>query len=460
MPSHPEERSLADVINGQLSEMYIEGAKNMQRSPQLTTGFKAPGQETLGDVVRDPSQAQVNGLVSGILSALTYRGDSTAEGAGIAALTGLHSVGKTRQNDFERQVAAQEQRQKTIRERIEDLRSEREAERGEREFGALQANRKTENDLAANKFLEAKRATGVAEGIDLREINVKESAELRALSAKDNVSVLNPDGSLATPATRDERGNIWAFDQNGEQVNLLGAIQDGNLTVVDDYRPEVGETKSFINPSTGEMVDLQERNGVFSRGGEAASPSELGLIPADSGTVLKVRENLSARDSAAFDSTTETSTLMSIINDPALTRVTGRLGGRVVRGAISGFGAGKGQEELLKRMNSFSIDEVLGEFKKLGGSDTNNERVFLQKGKPTPADDEVVWYGYMVNKVLPAAHRSLSKGRGKEFADNYVREQLSSVPKAALEYISPGSVVSEFSGSLETEEEEIRNRYR
>ena len=136
--------------------------------------------------------------------------------------------------------------------------------------------------------------------------------------------------------------------------------------------------------------------------------------------------------------------LHSITSNPAAANVLGPSVSKqgATRLAESAFATGSQNEIVLKNINEFRIEGVLGYLKDLGGSDTEREFAKLAEGLPEKTNDVNVWKDYQLNTVFNVIEKVLNKTEEtRETAKKEVSAMLDDFDPSELKLIKDGGLI-------------------
>lgn len=98
-------------INEDILRLFNQ-QQQTQTQPVFNSGLLSGDQQNFGDVLANPDQAQVNAGIAGVASLLSGRD------AGTALINSANAFGKTRQQTYTNQLAANKLERETLRDRL------------------------------------------------------------------------------------------------------------------------------------------------------------------------------------------------------------------------------------------------------------------------------------------------------------------------------------------------------
>lgn len=169
-------------------------------TPQLNTGLLAPDQQGIGDVFRNPDQAQVNALVGGLAGLANPRGRDPAL---MAVAQGAQAFQNTRMQDYQRRVEGEKLRQENLKNQLQ---------------GALGIAKFGQAEQKHNFSVEKDERAQVQQELTNR-INKEKAKRTEGVRTQVNVAIPKEGGGMTTTAVqRDTQGNF--YDIQGNPVQL------------------------------------------------------------------------------------------------------------------------------------------------------------------------------------------------------------------------------------------------
>jgi len=300
----------------------------------------------------------------------------------------------------------------------------------------LQTNRVERNtDIATNIEAENPNIAALIKGGGLTDNQIADLIQKQKKQSADNQK---QDKRFISVGKRvfDTQNNNWV-DFPEDKASAKVTPEDYIQTVINpDGSQTVQNVKLFFNDqgdytnASGEPVNFREGN----------------LTPFSA----NVYKNMSAKAQTEMDALDANKTalfkLHSINTNPAAEEVLGaKLGMQgLQRGYENLFASGTQREIVLKNINEFSIEGVLGYLKDLGGSDTEREFTKLAEGLPVPSNDINVWKDYQLNTMFDVYGKVLNKTEEtRKTAQREVTSMLDDFDPSQLKLKKDGGLLKE-----------------
>ena len=197
-----------------------------QTQPVFNSGLLSGDQQNFGDVLANPDQAQVNAGIAGVASLLSGRD------AGTALINSANAFGKTRQQTYTNQLAANKVEKESLKDRLSSAIN----------IGNFQ-NSKGQLAISEAKEVRLEEEFGITSGL------AQDKFDLETTSRK-SVDILNPDGSFNSSAVQGPQGKLFKFDDNGVPQDVSAEIQKAGFRVAPSGR---SQTNNINNINTAEQ---------------------------------------------------------------------------------------------------------------------------------------------------------------------------------------------------------------
>ena len=182
-------------INEDILRLFNQ-QQQTQRQPVLNSGLLSGDQKNFGDVLANPDQAQINAGIAGVAALLSGRD------AGTALVNSANAFGKTRQQDYNNQLKANEIQRETLKDRLESA-----INIGK--FGL----EKNKFDLSEDKF-----------GLE------KDKFSFDKIK-RNSVDLFDANGKRVGGAVQGPAGRLFKFNEDGSIKDVSGEIQEKGYSV-------------------------------------------------------------------------------------------------------------------------------------------------------------------------------------------------------------------------------------
>jgi len=269
-----EQEQIREVLS-QLATLQQQQSALQQQVPSQSSGFLNKDQEGLGDVLRNPDQAQIDFAVNAGLGLLN---PNTRAPVIQGAVQGLSALQARRAGDLAARQSAHRQATSILKDRIDNLSKQ----------GTL----------------------------------LKQSADIGTAQGQLGVS----------------RGNLTVRRQELGVKQQQADTAAGGLRLREQERQDKLSTvqqSQYIDPNSGQIFDLeQDAFGRFSIAGQPVSPGALGLVPMDRQTFEGVRAD--QRDIKTAGETIPK--LVNLVFNPKFSAAVGQLDVRRIAAERAGIG--------------------------------------------------------------------------------------------------------------------------
>ena len=184
-----------DFIQDEILNLFNQ-QQQTQTQPVFNSGLLSGDQQNFSDVLANPDQAQVNAGIAGVAALLSGRD------AGTALVNSANAFGKTRQQTYTNQLAANEVKRETLKDRLSSAINVGKFGLEQDKFG-----------LSKNKF-------------DLE----KDKFSFDTIK-RNSVDLFDSNGKRVGGAVQGPTGRLWQFNPDGSAKDVSAEIQNEGYAV-------------------------------------------------------------------------------------------------------------------------------------------------------------------------------------------------------------------------------------
>lgn len=185
-----------------------------QTQPVFNSGLLSGDQQNFSDVLANPDSAQVNAGIAGVAALLSGRD------AGTALVNSANAFGKTRQQTYTNQLAANKVKRETLKDRLSSAIN----------IGNFQ-NSQEKLALDAEKELRLDEEFGITSGLAQDKFDLEQDKFSFNTIKRNSVDFFDSNGKRVGGGVQGPTGRLWQFNPDGSAKDVSAEIQNEGYAV-------------------------------------------------------------------------------------------------------------------------------------------------------------------------------------------------------------------------------------